>query len=144
MPKQFLYNTDRKTNTANQRTFLVGKEPIVISAAGLEECVPIFVSVGACPSCGPRDHIWTPLMNCGEPVEVCPGSTYLTLSVPGQYMFGAPDPVELVLTGDVNVMANDLATNHIGLAVSETRCSGPEADIECPPSVPRGLVNSWP
>lgn len=147
MSKQhFLYNSDRSTNTADQRTFRVEGTPQIVSSAGLEDCVPIFVSVGGCQGCGHRDQIWTPYMVCGEPVQVCPDSTNLVLSVPGFYSFGDPEEGDMSLPGDVNVVVRPVSSQYPSLVVSETRCCGNGSDpLElCPPAVPRGLVTSWP
>lgn len=140
---QFLYNSDRSTNTANQRSFTVGSKPLLISNAGLDDCVPIYVSIGGCRGCGFSDQIWTPYMICGEPVEVCPDSTNLVISVPGRYVFGDPEVENLVLPGDVNVTRKEL-TDNLGLIVSEARCCGDNSETLCEPAEARGLVTSWP
>lgn len=143
--QQFLYNSDRSTNTADQRSFRVDKSPVIVSNAGLEECVPIFVSVGGCVGCGHRDQIWTPYMICDEPVQVCPGATNLVLSVPGHYIFGNPDDGDLTLPGDVNVVLRPINSSFPSLVVAETKCCGSSEPLdECEPAEPRGLLTSWP
>lgn len=136
----FLYNSDRGTNTAKQRTFIVTK-PIVIRNAGLVDCVPVYVAVGTCISCA-NDILWAPLSICGTPVTVCPDNTELILALPGTYCLGDPNADGLMLPGDVNVVY-DVIEDKINPAMlhlaRDSACTGgrPCAELD------HGPQTSW-
>ncbi len=102
MSKQsFIYDTDGggfKNNPFNVNS------PVLLRAAGLTDCVPLYMAVGDCPNCRPADVIWEPVMSCGSQVELCPDNNQLLVSIPGKYSLGDPNDPSFVMPGtDVNI-----------------------------------------
>lgn len=122
-----IYNTD-DGGLVNQ-TF-VADSPMLIRAAGLQECVKIFMMVGTCYSCQPKDVLWEPIYTCGKAVELCPDNNTVIIKYPGKYSIGDPNE-NLVLQGDVNITAE----RNVDVG-EEENCKGVTIVNRCENAVP--------
>jgi len=102
MSKQsFIYDSD--DGGFKNNPFNVNK-PVLVRAAGLTGCVPLFMAVGDCPNCRPQDVLWEQVFECGNPVEICPDDNILYIKIPGKYSLGDPlDPAYVIPGTDVNI-----------------------------------------
>ena len=98
-----MYNTNAISGNPNVEPVFSVRTPIIIRAAGLTQCVPIYMMVGDCPTCRPEDILWAPVLCCGTPVELCADITQVVITTPGRYSLGLPSAAPLVLAGDVNI-----------------------------------------
>jgi len=106
MAKQvYLYNST--TGGPTKAIIFNVNKPVLLRAAGLTECVSIYMMVGDCPECHPLDVLWEPVVNCGNIVELCPNNNSVLVSIPGRYSIGNPNTAPLTLIGDVNITKED-------------------------------------
>lgn len=101
----FLYNTT--TGGPTKGIIFNINKPSLIRAAGLTECVDIYMMVGDCPECRPEDVLWSPVQSCGATLQLCPDNNRVILSTKGRYSLGNPVTAPLVLAGDVNITRED-------------------------------------
>lgn len=130
--QSFVYNSNAISGIPNVAPIFNVNRPTLLRAAGLQTCVPIYMMVGDCIECHPRDVLWAPLMCCGKPVELCPDANQVLIGTPGKYSVGNPTTAPLVLAGDVNITKEEGVD--ASLVGKECACAsaGPTGDPDDP------------
>ncbi|MFZ1491131.1 MAG: hypothetical protein WAS51_14430 [Ilumatobacteraceae bacterium] len=136
-----LYDTDRLDNATRWRLFNVtATAPQLLTAAGLgtAECVQIYRRVkDVAPGTACETWAWTPLIQCGVPVELCGSNTQLVVTLPGTYAVGDPTSVP-VFAGPVVIDAQSLAGMPAELLAQASECP----DVCVPDSI-IGVQSDW-
>lgn len=123
--QSFLYNST--TGGPTKQTIFNVLKPNLIRAAGLEECVSIYMMVGDCADCKPEDVLWTEIFECGKPVQLCPDNTTVLLSIPGKYSLGDPNQPALTLAGDVNITRENGVDASL---VGKSNCTSESSEVQ--------------
>jgi hypothetical protein len=130
--QSFIYNSDAENPNVNN-PFTVERSAL-IRAAGLTECVDIYMAVGVCMDCA-NDIKWEPITKCGGKLSLCPDNNFLVIGVPGKYALGDPNTGPLTLLGDVNITKEEGVTPN---QVTSLAC--PEGCTD----LPSGIQTVWP
>jgi hypothetical protein len=133
--QSFIYDSD-ETNPNRNNPFNV-EGSALIRAAGLTQCVPLYMAVGECLSCGVNDVLWEPVYKAGCPAEICDTNNLMVISIPGKYAFGNPTLGPLTLTGNVNITKEEKIS---AAQLSGISCSSGSDPCE---SLTSGLQTSW-
>ena len=130
--QSFIYDSDAEIPNVNN-PFTVERSAL-IRAAGLTECVDLYMAVGVCMDCA-NDIKWAPVARCGGVAALCSDNNFFVIGVPGKYAFGDPTAGPLVLIGDVNITKEEgIAPNQISSIACAEGCM----------DLPSGIQTVWP
>jgi hypothetical protein len=141
----YLYNTVDPSCATGKTVFIVGNEPVMVVATGLNPSDVLPIEVMTSAKCGancpvPTEH-WAPLMR-GCVVAISGMSNQYIELIPGTYRIDtsslpAAQPVAIVLQD-----APTLKGLRPSFCYSTSNCPSAEGPT-CPPATPTGVATTW-